>query len=61
MLGVQIAVCAVLVASLVVSVRGPVRSLHGNFGFEPRKTMLMDTALQMAGYSGDTAPLCKSA
>jgi hypothetical protein len=46
----------VLAASLIVSACGPVRSLHGNFGFEPRKTMLMDTDLQMAGYGGDTAP-----
>ena len=40
----------------MVAVRGLVRSLHSNFGFEPRNTMLVDTDLSMAGYSGDTVP-----
>jgi predicted permease len=52
----QIAICAVLVTSSMVAVRGLVRSLHGNFGFEPRKAMLVNTNLAMAGYSGDTMP-----
>jgi len=56
LLGVQIAICAVLVASSMVAVRGLVRSLHCNFGFEPRNAMLMDTALDMAGYSGELVP-----
>ena len=56
LLGVQIAICAVLVTSSMVAVRGLVRSLHSNFGFEPRNAMLMDTALDMAGYSGDLVP-----
>ena len=50
---VQIAICAVLVTSSLVAVRGLVRSLHSNFGFEPRNAMLVDTDLRMAGYSGD--------
>jgi predicted permease len=37
----------------MVAVRGYVRSLHSNFGFEPRNAMLMDTDLTMAGYRGD--------
>ena len=49
----QIAICAVLVTSSMVAVRGLVRSLHSNFGFEPRNAMLLDTDLAMAGYSGD--------
>src|SRR6202043_3146582 len=52
-LGVQIAVCAVLVTSSMVAVRGLLRSLHSNFGFEPRNVMLVDTDLHMAGYRGD--------
>jgi predicted permease len=37
-----------------VAVRGLVRSLHSNFGFEPRNAMLIDTDLKMAGYTGDS-------
>ena len=36
LLVVQIAICALLVPSSLVAVRGLVRSLHGNFGCEPR-------------------------
>src|SRR5207245_9358350 len=53
LLGVQIAICAVLVTSSMVAVRGLVRSLHSNFGFEPRNAILADTGLDMAGYRGD--------
>jgi predicted permease len=60
LLGVQIAICAVLVTSSMVAVRGLARSLHSNFGFEPRNAMLMDTVLNMAGYTGDmVAPMQK--
>ena len=52
----QIAICAVLVTSSMVAVRGLVRSLHSDFGFEPRNAMLLDTDLTMAGYSGDKVP-----
>ena len=56
LLGVQIAICAVLVTSSMVAVRGFVRSLHSNFGFEPRNTILADTDLRMAGYRDDQIP-----
>jgi predicted permease len=56
LLGAQIAICAVLVTSSMVAVRGLLRSLHGNFGFEPRNAMLVDTDLSMAGYKADSAP-----
>jgi len=49
----QITICAVLVTSSMVAVRGLVSSLHGNYGFEPRNAMLVDTNLSMAGYTGD--------
>ena len=52
LLGVQIAICAVLVTSSFVAVGGLVRSLHSNFGFEPRNTMLVNTDLDM-GYRGE--------
>jgi predicted permease len=53
LLGVQIAICAVLVTSSMVAVRGLQRSVHSNFGFEPQNVMVVDTDLHMAGYSGD--------
>ena len=56
LLVVQIAICALLVTSSLVAVRGLVRSLHSSFGFEPQNAMLVETALSMAGYSGDTVP-----
>jgi predicted permease len=37
----------------MVGVRGLARSLHSNFGFEPRNAMLVHTNLNMAGYRGD--------
>src|ERR1700733_9465444 len=53
---VQIAICAVLVTSSLVAVRGLARSMHANFGFQPENAMLVDTTLGMAGYSGDRVP-----
>jgi len=53
LLVIQIAICAVLVTSSLVAVRGLVRSLHGNYGIDPRNTMLANVNLGMAGYSID--------
>jgi predicted permease len=53
----QIAICAVLVTSSLVAVRGLVRSLHSNFGFEPQNAILVETELTMGGYTGDRATL----
>jgi predicted permease len=53
LLVLQIAICAVLVTSSMVALRGLVRSLHSNLGFEPRNTMTVSTNLTAAGYSGD--------
>jgi len=55
-LATQIAICAVLVTSSMVAVRGLVRSLHGNFGFAPRNALLIDTDLTMSDYRGDAVP-----
>src|SRR5262249_51217079 len=52
LLVVQIALCAVLVTSSMVALRGLVRSLNSNFGFEPQNAMLVETQLSTAGYSG---------
>jgi predicted permease len=56
LLALQIAICAVLVTSSMVAVRGLARSLNGKYGFETRDTMLVSTNLAMAGYSGDGVP-----
>ncbi len=55
LLVVQIAICAVLVTSSLVAVRGLERSMHADFGFEPQNAMLADTDLSMSGYSRDGA------
>jgi predicted permease len=57
LLTLQIAVCAMLVTSSLVAVRGMVRSLHSSFGFDPHDTMLVNTVLSMSGYHGDQMPL----
>jgi predicted permease len=57
LLVLQIAICAVLVTSSLVAVRGLMRSLNSNIGFEPQNAMLVNTALSMAGYSGDSVPI----
>jgi predicted permease len=57
LLVVQIALCAVLVTSSLVAVRGLVRSLHSDFGFQPQNALLVNTDLNMAGYHGDQVPV----
>ena len=52
----QIAICAVLVTSSMVAVRGLVRSLNSNVGFEPQSVILADTDLTMAGYTPERIP-----
>ena len=51
LVAVQIAICALLVTSSLVAVRGLVRSLQSDFGFQPGKVILAETDLNMAGYS----------
>jgi predicted permease len=53
---VQIAICALLVTSSMVAMRGLVRSLHSSFGFDPYNAILADTDLSMGGYRGDAIP-----
>jgi len=53
---VQIAICALLVTSSIVAVRGLLHSLHSDLGFDPRNATIADTDLSMAGYSGARVP-----
>jgi predicted permease len=55
LLGIQIALCALLLTASLVALRGMDRSLHAPMGFLPEGTMVADTNLQMAGYSDDSA------
>src|SRR5262249_54215015 len=52
----QIAICALLITSSMVAVRGLVRSLHSRLGFEPQNATLMETELRPEGYSDDSLP-----
>jgi predicted permease len=53
LLALQIAICAVLVTSSLVAVRGLARSLQSDYGIQPKDAMLVHTDLHMAGYDGD--------
>jgi len=53
LLGLQIAICAILVTASLVAVRGLARSLQSNYGIQPKGVMLVKTDLQMAGYDDD--------
>jgi predicted permease len=50
LLGVQIALCTLLVTASFVALRGMQRSLHAPLGFEARGAMLAVTDLHMGGY-----------
>ena len=56
LLVVQIAICAVLVTSSLVAVRGLARSLHNDFGFSIEDRLLVNANLEMAAYNGDRVP-----
>jgi len=51
----QIALCAVLVTSSLVAVRGMIRSLRANLGFVAQNALQVNTDLDMAGYQGAQA------
>lgn len=56
LLVVQIAICAVLVTSSLVAVRGLMRSLHGRIGIDPHNTMIVVANLSQSGYTIDQVP-----
>lgn len=55
LLGLQVALCALLVTCGLVGLRGMVRQLHAPMGFEPEGATLVETGMNMAGYSDDAA------
>jgi predicted permease len=58
LLVLQIAICAVLVTSSLVAVRGLVRSLHSDYGFLPQSAIVVQSDLTMSGYKqNDSAQL----
>jgi predicted permease len=60
LLGLQIALCTLLVTASLVALRGMQRSLHAPIGFQPQGAMLASADMLMAGYSNDAAlPLQK--
>lgn len=60
LLGLQIALCTLLVTASLVALRGMQRSLHAPLGFQPQGAMLATADMQMAGYSNDVSlPLQK--
>lgn len=56
LLAVQIALCAVLITSSLVAVRGLINTLHGDFGFDQHDSILVGADLHMAGYPSDRVP-----
>ncbi len=56
LLVIQIAICAVLVTSSLVAVRGLVRTLHAHFGFDLENIMLAEADLSLSNYRGDRIP-----
>src|SRR6185437_891155 len=55
LLGVQIALCTLLVTSALVALRGMQRSLHAPMGFQPQGLMLAETDMHMAGHADKDA------
>jgi len=53
---VQIAICAVLVTSSLVAVRGLMRSLQNSYGFHPQNVTTLECDLRMSGYTDERAP-----
>ncbi len=55
LLGVQIAICTLLVTASLVAARGMVRTLHGPMGIQPQGVMLADMDLSNVEPNGDPA------
>jgi predicted permease len=56
LMGLQVALCALLVTCALVGLRGMTRQLHAPIGFQPEGAVLGETEMNMAGYS-DVASL----
>ena len=55
LLGIQIALCALLLTASLVALRGMERSLHAPIGFVPQGAMVADSDMHMAGYTDESA------
>ena len=55
LLVLQISICAVLVTSSMVAVRGLMNSMHSSYGFDPHNAITAGVNLAMDGYSVETA------
>ena len=55
LLGMQIAICTLLVTASLVAVRGMVRTLHAPLGFQPQGAMLVDIDLSEIRQEGDAS------
>ncbi len=55
LLGLQVALCALLVTCALVGLRGMIRELDAPLGFQPQGAMLVETEMKMAGYSDASA------
>jgi predicted permease len=55
LLGLQVALCALLVTCALVGLRGMNRQLHAPIGFQPDGVVLAQTEMKMAGYSDESA------
>lgn len=55
LLGLQVALCALLVTCGLVGLRGMQRQLHAPMGFQPEGATLVETELDFSGYSDDAA------
>ena len=55
LLGLQVALCALLVTCALVGLRGMNRQLHAPMGFQPEGVVLAETEMKMAGYSDASA------
>jgi FtsX-like permease family len=56
LIATQIAICAVLVTSSLVAVRGLARSLHSRLGIDPNNAMLVLTDPTQAGFGENQIP-----
>jgi len=55
LLGIQVALCALLITSSLIGLRGMSRSLHAPLGFHPRHVMLAQTSMRFAGSTDASA------
>jgi len=56
LLAAQVSICAVLITSSLVAVRGLMRSLHADFGVQLQNVTMVEADLSMAGYRGEKVP-----